>query len=60
MCNFSKATTPVFSVTWSFRNHSNILIDSVPKKYVLLACWKKIAAYYFCGICDVYIFFQNA
>ncbi len=45
--------TPVFSVTWSFRNHSNMLI----------CCSRNISDYYqccaascFCGNCDAFYF----
>ncbi len=34
---FSAAITPVFSVTWSFRNHTNML-----KKHVLLSMFKTV------------------
>ncbi len=36
----------VFSLTWSFRNHSNMLI-LVLKKHILLACWKKLCCLIF-------------
>ncbi len=43
-CWIFSIITPVFSVTWSFRNHSNILI--------YYACWNIL---YF-GTCDTFFF----
>ncbi len=40
-CIFS-IITPVFSVTWSFRNHSNILICCSRKITDYHQCWKRI------------------
>jgi len=39
--------TPVFSVTWSFRNHSNMLIF----------CWRNISDYYQCWKQSCYFIF---
>ncbi len=37
--------TLVFSVTWSFRNHSSMLIYN--------QCWKKLYCLIFFGTCDI-------
>ncbi len=36
------AITPVFSVTWFFRNHSNMLIWSPKNIYFCYQCWKQL------------------
>ncbi len=41
--------TPVFSVTWSFRNHSNMLIWC---SFLIINVENICAASYFCGNCD--------
>ncbi len=38
--------TPVFSVTWSFRNQSNMLICCSRNIYYYYQCWKSCAAHY--------------
>ncbi len=44
---------PAFSVTWSFWNHSNMLIWSSGNIYFYLQCWNQ---FYFCGNCEKYFF----
>ncbi len=39
---FSAAITPGFSVTWSFRNHSNMLICCSRNIYYYYQCWKQL------------------
>ncbi len=49
--------TPVFSVTWSFRNHSNLLL----KKHLLLCVENSCAVPCFCGNRDIqYFIFQDS
>ncbi len=42
---FSAAITPVFSVTWSFRNHSNIPI-SAQEHFLLLSKLKTVFIFF--------------
>ncbi len=39
--------TPIFSVTWSFRNHSNILICCSRKNSYYYHCWKQLCCLIF-------------
>ncbi len=49
--------TPVFSITWSFRNHSNLLL----KKHLLLCVENSCAVPCFCGNRDIqYFIFQDS
>ncbi len=48
---FSTANTPVFSVTGSFRNHSNMLICCL-KAVSYHQCRKQLLLSIFCGNCD--------
>ncbi len=41
--------TPVFSVTWSFRNHSNMLICAQQTFLIIINVENNCAASYFCG-----------
>ncbi len=55
-CIFS-IIAPVFSVTWSFRNHSNMLICCSRNIYYYYQCWKQLCCltflwkpqYFFCS-----------
>ncbi len=44
---FSAAITPVISVTWSFRNHSNMLICHSRNISHYYQCWKKLCCLIF-------------
>jgi len=46
--------TPDFSVTCSFRNHSHMKKHS---SYYL--CLKSCAATYFCGKCQIFLFYEE-
>ncbi len=50
--------TPVFSVTWSFRNHSNMLICCSYNIFYCYQCLKHFKTYCLCGNSD-YIFNNN-
>ncbi len=40
--DFSACITLVFSVTWSFRNHSNVQIQCLKSIYSYYQCWKHL------------------
>ncbi len=40
--------TPVFSVTWSFRNHSNMLICCSGNVSYCFQCWKQLCCFIWC------------
>ncbi len=46
--------TPVFSVTWSFRNHYN-LFDS----FIYYQCWKQFCCFIFCVEMVIHFIFKD-
>jgi len=54
-CIFS-IITPVCSVTWPFRNPSNM--DICRSRNIIIHIWKQLNCifFFFCGICDIFYF----